>query len=293
MDPSKIPESILRIIQESEVQYPPRGLAILIGNASRAAFSEKNGEGVLKDLAALRDTFTKLNFTVFVLHNFSEAQIKEVVKSIDNLTSRGIAWIPSWKRLVVAYSGSVTRKPPQVGISIESIIDAFVNSVQEELRSIAKLFFLDYSREVFNLSSSATQNDDCILVARGESTLQEELHSDKGDCDAPQKGGDSLTARGGSKLVARGQIPPGRNYLVAYSTQKQMKSYVDNRNGGSYWIQALCEALLRDDLIDCDIEGVLKEVNISLVKEKLPQQPEYISSLNEHVMLLKEAKGGK
>ena len=292
MDESNIPASIIRIIRESRALYEPRRIAILIGNASPAVLLEKSKEDVDQDLAALSGTFTELKFTVLVLPNFSESQIQQVVGSVSNFTKCGIAWPPSWKRLVVVYSGSLLKQS-KAGISIEGIVDIFVNSVQEELMGIAKLFFLDYSRDtVFGMSPSLSQsNDDHILVARGESS---DKGTGNGDGNATQNGTNGLTARGGSKVVARGQIPPGKNYLVASSTQKQMKSYLNSGSrGGSCWIQKLCEALVREDLIECDIEGVLKEVNISLIRKNISQQPEHISSLNEYVKLLKEAKEGK
>ena len=263
----EIPEWINKAVRASQC---PNGLALLI--AANSSVGPKKLQHVTHDLSVLKDTFKKLNFTILSMNNPTMELLVEVTKSVNNLSNCGIAWPPSWKRLVVAYSGSdatiayVKSKESEkiTEIKIEDIKNVLIDTRQEELLNIPKLFFLDCSRGT--------------IFDSGIERVSTDAFSD------PSR----MVCRGG------GRVPSGGNTLVAYSTRPGMMSCLAREGSGSYWIQMLSSSLIRDELIDHDIEGVLKEVNISLIErmfqDRFMQQPEYTSSLNEHVKLWKEAK---
>ncbi len=275
-DPKAIPSWISRAIKASQ---SPRGLAILIGLGTRA--DPRKMLKVNRDLFALKETFNKLKFSVLELQNPTQNQLEVLINSIMDLSSIGIEWPSSWKRIVVAYTGpglDIESESDVKKTKIDHIIDAFISCQTQEFMVTPKLFFMDYDR-------GGVVDSGFEVVSRGLS-----IETGAGAC-----GDQNPFKIPKQKYYGKGnrRIPSQGNYLMAYSTVSG-KISCSNHNG-SCWIQTLSKFLIEVDLINLDIENVLKRVNMFLIKEMdssgmLLQQPEYISTLNEELKLLKEAK---
>ncbi len=281
-NPEEISRWILQTIQRSR---NPKGLAILI---ARSGGGSKGLSEVKQDLFALRETFNKLNFTIMGLLNPIKIQLVAVIMSVMSLQDCGIKWPSSWKRIVVAYSGPghevVVEKPASVNdseekITIDDIVYALTDCKQEQLMAIPKIFFMDYDRGI-GLDTGLE------LVSRGSGSRTDTTpHSNPFQIQ-------QVVARGnGNRIPSRG------NYLKAYATQAGMKSHSSHE--GSCWIQMISKFLVDENLIDLDVENIFKRVNFAIIRQMgstrmhFLQQPEYISTLNEDVKLLKEAREGR
>ncbi len=269
-DPKAIPGWISRAIKASQ---SPRGLAVLIGLGTGTC--SKGMPKVNPDLSALKQAFNVLKFTVVALQNPAQMQLEVLINCIMDLPDCGNQWPSSWKRIVVAYTGPgpdivvVGPKPHVKKITIDHIMDAVLSCPTQEFMSVPKIFFMDYDR-------GGVADSGFELVSRGA--------GDKNPFKIPKQ---KNFGKGNRRIPSRG------NYLIAYSSVSWNKAF--SNCDGSCWIQTLSKFLTEGDLIDDDVENVLKKVNIFLIKEmaslKMPlQQPEYISTLNEDVKLLKEAK---
>lgn len=248
------------------------GLAILIGCTRSYRKDQKPLQGVSRDLDSLEKTCKHLMFAVLCLKDPSSEQIKKVIKHVSRFDKEGLRLPPSWKRIIVTFSGHGERlgersclcaKDDSVDIQAD-IVDPLLPVNAKHVAQLPKLFFIDACR-------GDKQDDGMEIVVW------------------PPSQPEGFQARGSPRVSSKG------NYLLACSTLIDYQSFEDPNFGG-IWMQLLCAGLVDANNIDKSIYDVLTEVNGKMEKwcnenNQPVQQPILQSALNEEIKLLKEAQG--
>ena len=258
--------SIEHWIQKSISNFYPfsNGLAILIGCINSCNAHHRPLGGVQQDLLTLRTTFTELLFTTLCLLDPTVEHVKKIIQTVSSLQRNGIKQPDSWRRIVVTFSGHGDENhlyTRNAKISLEEdILDPLVTSRESSMIGIAKLFFIDACRG----------NREDMGIHRPHFHIR------------------------GDFLVPRGErVPSKGNYLIAYSTLIGMTAFEHPMVGGC-WMQMLSNMLLEPSLVDRTILDILVKVNSCMLKlmnsnDRSLQQPEGSVTLNEDILLLKEA----
>ena len=244
---------------------PPNGLAVLVGCKTSFNRNHKRLGGVEQDLKSLKDAFSQLLFTTLPLFDPTADHVKKVIKTVCNLQKCGIRQPNSWKRVIVTFSGHGDKThlyTKDAKIKLHSdIMDPLIDCKENLMVGIAKLFFID--------------------ACRG---CSQDYGIDLSD----------LHYRGEQTFVPRGErVPTKGNYLVAYSTLLGMEALESAERGGC-WMQLLSKMLLHPSMVEKSVTEVLMEVNGKLLKwlnatDIALQQPELTSTINEPILLQKEA----
>lgn len=234
------------------------GLAVIFSNdykAAKGVHGLKELTGTVEDGKKMENCFESLNFATYYDRNVSRKGMLDVITHVAKYTR----YPPSYKRIVIVFSGHGTTGQKlytnDAGtVNIEELLAPFDPTRAPAIGNIPKLFFIDACR---------------------------------GDCDNPG----SVVPRGG-KVLDTLKVPQKGNFLVAYSTLPEYKSYEEKKGG--IWITTLAEKLRSKSKSVCDI---LTEVNTELLKKYQDgvyrgyiQQPEFVSRLNEVVNFRAEAQ---
>ena len=249
--------STVRIQETISTKPNANGLAVIISN------DHKGGSGNLKELpgtrsdaASMKSTLDKsLNFAVHHEHNVSLRTLRSLLTTV-----AGRGYPPSYRRVIIVFTGHGTKgllyTNDEKTVKIDEMLTTFSPDRARNIGNIPKLFFIDACR--------GDEGTKSALVPRGEK---------------------------GATLAETVSVPNESNFLVAFATLSNCKSY-ETRMGGT-WMTMLAEQLKQNASI-CDI---LTFVNKELMKsyqachKDTPlQQPEFISRLNEPVNLYVEAQ---
>ena len=232
------------------------GLAIVISNDYKEIKEVESLTGTTVDAKHMIDTFTVLKFATYHQQNIRRDRLIEVVHTAASYQE----YPDSYRRIAVVFSGHGTNEQlfTQEGarVDINDILRPFHPERAPFLGKIPKLFFIDACR--------GEKSNPGVYVPRG------------------------------GELVSTLHVPEQGNFLIAYSTMPEYRSYEVKGQGG-IWITALAKKLKEEN---ASILDILTRVNEKMVEEfqrpgraKSMQQPELLSRLNEEVNLFKEARG--
>lgn len=253
-------------VSEAVSRYPEAiGVAIVVSNDYQNSRLVPLA-GSHTDSKVMSEALLQLKFAVVCRHNVRKRDLVILIRDVTN----DVKYPPSYRRVIFAFSGHGTRDNflyTQDGdmVCINELLETFKTP---RLVDIPKLFFIDACR--------GDKTDPGVPVARG-----------KGKTSSP-KGGTGL------KLE---RLPSCGNFLVAYSTIADYKSFEMGVKGG-IWMTALAEKLLTEDKSILDI---LTKVNQEFTENyqqswetcRSVQQPELVATLNEVVNLCREAREGR
>ena len=242
------------------------GLAIVISN------DYMNSQlvplpGTHNDSKVMSESLSQLNFAVVCRHNVKK---RDLVHLVEDVTS-GVSFPPSYRRIIFAFSGHGTKDnflctQEAERFCIIELLEMFLPVRAPHLVDVPKLFFIDACR--------GGKTDPGVPVARGEGYFL-------------SKGGS------GVKLV---RLPSHGNFLLAYSTIPNYKSFELEGKGG-IWMTALASKILGEDKSICDILTGINKDFTELYQDSWEAcgcvlQPEFVTTLNEVVNLLREAREG-
>ncbi len=224
------------------------GLAILIGNSHQhqpepTYILYEPIVGPKKDIEHAKNVFSGcFGAACFIVEDKPAAEVKSIIK----FAAKGIDYPPSYKFIVLMFSGHgrefdlIANDAKPINIENE-VVKPFQPASSKETARMPKLIFLDTCR-----GSEATQP---ILVPRGGNPLETEY------------------------------FPEKSNILVAYSTLPKKQCYEIQGQGG-VWINRVLTRLKSDD---SSVTDVLQNVNADMHEQYDPktsmQQPELKSTL--------------
>lgn len=232
------------------------GLAIVISNDYTEIKEVESLTGTTVDAKHMMDTFAVLRFATYYQKNIRKERLIEVVHTAASYRE----YPDSYRRIVVVFSGHGTNEQlfTQEGarVDINDILRPFHPEKAPVLGEIPKLFFIDACR--------GEKSNPGVYVPRG------------------------------GEVVPTLHVPEQGNFLIAFSTMPEYRSYEVKGQGG-IWITALAKKLKEEN---DTVLNVLTKVNKEMVegfrrpgRAKSMQQPELLSRLNEVVNLFKEARG--
>lgn len=230
------------------------GLALIFSNEYMKTPHWDTLTGTMIDAESMKSTFECLNFAVHYNSNTTRKELLDILHVVASYKK----YPSSYRRIVVVFSGHGTINQQLITeegepITVEEMLAVFYPETAPNLGGIPKLFFIDACR--------GDTGDPGVVVPKG--------------CE-------DVTLR----------VPHHGNFLIAYSTMPNYKSFEQKGKGG-IWMTSLA-AKLRDE--DASVLDILTKVNEELIArfqslemQMCVQQPELHSCLNEEVNLWREA----
>ena len=138
-------ELLLR--QSVECYSQARGLAVVVANetSSETRVAPERLLGAGRDLARMREVFSKLKFVTICMLNATAKEIKDVVKAVAKFGS----YPESYRRIAFTFSGHGDEScihTRSERVSLEDIVTPLQPMHAPHLASIPKLFFIDACR---------------------------------------------------------------------------------------------------------------------------------------------------
>ena len=262
---SKVPSILTEVIRSN-----PRanGVAIIISNDYATTPGLDTLKGTHKDAERMEGAFKSLNITTYRASNVTKfklvsllneaAQCKEYPRE-----SRCISFVFSGHGLD---SNQIYMQDGKLVHIANEIIQPLLPMRAPHISTVPKLFFLDACRGSRDITP--------VVVPRSAGGAVQEIH---------QKGGIDATLK----------VPPLGNFLVAFSTMPEYRSYEMTGEGG-VWMTTLAEKLrTSQDYVEVILSDVRKEL-LEKYQEagwtSRMQQPETLSRLNEKVCLAQDIK---
>ena len=258
--------SISKSIQETIVEEPEaNGLAIIISNDYCSSSHLHTLNGAYKDGENMYQAFKHLKFATHWECNVTDQRLMQLIYDATHYCS--YHQLENYKCIAFVFAGHgcamdhIYMQDEEL-VSITNIVQSFLPRSAPHIAILPKLFLIDACRgnKVINP----------VLVPRGSAEIPQENAVERGVTEV-------------SKL----RLPPEGNYLIAYSTMPEHKSY-EQFGEGSIWITILAEKLCTSH---ASIEDILTEVNEKMMEKyqtflKCPmQQPEKTSCLNKILVL--------
>ena len=245
-----------------------RGLAIVITNDHTTLQSQGDKLtpilGTKKDGENMSQAFQKIGFAVHWEVNINLCKFQQLMCEAKHFT--GYSKLKNYKCIAFVFSGHgksgdyIYMQDRQLVCIGKDIIEPFLPENCSGMGKFPKLFLFDACRGEKNMRA--------VLVPRGQDAKGQRV---------------DYEFRGGNKLEMK-QVPPGGNFLVAYSTMPNYRSWEHPQEGGA-WLKKLAEKIQTSQ---SSIDDVLTEVNQELVEREggePMQQPEKRSRLNKILYL--------
>ena len=258
--------SISRSIKETIVREPKaNGLAIVISNDYCSSSQLEPLKGAYKDGENMCQAFKYLKFATHWEPNVTSQRLMELIYDATHYDS--YHQLEKYKCIAFVFAGHGRTMDhiymqDDTHFSITSIVEQFLPKSAPHIATLPKLFLIDACRGKQDISP--------VLVPRGSAEIPHE----------------NAVGRGVTELLDL-RLPPEGNYLIAYSTMPEHKSY-EQSGEGSIWITILAEMLCTshasiDDILTA-VNGKMMEKYQTLLKCPM-QQPEKISRLNKVLVL--------
>ena len=262
--------SILETIQG---QPEANGLALIITNDYSDAHELVTLTGTNEDGERMHQAFQQLKFATHWESNVSSSRLEQLI--YDATRYEYYDQLRNYKCIAFVFSGHGCKKEHiymQFGETVnvvDSIVMPFLPKSARKIGSLPKLFFIDACR--------GRENIDPVVVPRGSGKEVEPKAVERGVTEMQ----DSLVA-------------PEGNYLIAYSTMPEHKSYELLGKGG-IWMTTLAEKICtsHDSIEDilATVSGEMME-RYQAANQPPMQQPERMSRLNKKLFLFPEAMNG-
>ena len=253
-------------IRDTIVREPEaNGLAIIISNdyCSRSHFIPL--KGAYKDGVNMYQAFKYLRFATHWEHNVTSQRLMQLINDAAHYDS--YHQLEKYKCIAFVFAGHGCTMDhiymeDDTRVSITNIVQQFLPKSAPHIATLPKLFLIDACR--------GTKVINPVLVPRGSAEITHE----------------NAVGRGVTELLDL-RLPPEGNYLIAYSTMPEHKSY-EQSGEGSIWITILAEMLCTshasiDDILTA-VNGKMMEKYQTLLQCPM-QQPEKISCLNKVLVL--------
>ena len=244
------------------------GVAIIVSNDYATTPGLDTLKGTHKDAERMEGAFKSLNITTYRASNTTKFQLGALLNEAAQCRgypreSRCIAFVFSGHGLD---SNQIYMQDGYPMNLMSEIIHPLLPLKAPHIVTIPKLFFIDACRGSRDITP--------VVVPRSAGGAVQEIH---------QKGGTDASL----------QVPPEGNFLVAFSTMPEYRSY-EMKGEGGVWMTTLAEKLrTSQDYVEIILSDVRKEL---LEKYQSPgwtarmQQPETLSRLNEKVCLARDIK---
>lgn len=245
-----------------------RGLAIVVTNDYGTPQSQGDKLtpilGTVKDGENMRQAFRNIGFAVHWEKNININRFQQLMCEAKHFT--GYSKLKNYKCIAFVFSGHgksgdyIYMQDGQLVCIGKNIIEPFFPENCSSMGKFPKLFFFDACRGEKNMQG--------VLVPKGQAAKGERI---------------DYEFRGVQKVEMK-LVPPKGNFLVAYSTMPDYRSWEHPDEGGA-WLKKLADKIQTSQ---SSIEDTLTEVNGELVEREggePMQQPEKLSRLNKILYL--------
>ena len=257
--------SILETIQG---QPEANGLALIITNDYCDCHGLDTLSGTREDGERMYQAFQHLKFATHWETNVTSSRLEQLIYDATHYEYYSHDQLRNYKCIAFVFSGHGCKKEHiymQDGKTVdtdENIVKPFLPKSTRKIGNLPKLFFIDACR--------GKEDIEPVVVPRGSGKETEPKAVERG-----------VTEEQDSRVTPEG------NYLIAYSTMPEHKSYELQGKGG-IWMTTLTDKLCTShDSIEDILTMVNEEMMEKYQKAGQPpmQQPERRSRLNKKVFL--------